>query len=340
MTVLSDRGRRTETVRAELLDTHLNVIGQLTMLSPPTVTADVTRKVPRQLSGLTLPSSDDVNPYRDRVRPVWTVGGVDYPQGVFLFQQANRTRRPWGLEVDGASLVDLTFQLDQPTGQAWGISQGQTVTDRLKDLADDAGLPDTAVIPLALTASSPLAWPAGTSRATIANHLATLVGCVQYFDRDGTWVVRPVPDPDLDVPAAHYDDGTVIVADSIAEIDDLWEQPNRWIAISTTSGDAPIVGVYDLPDSAPNSAANRGFISATVVQADGASSSSAAETIARQRARSAQVTETVTLTTTANPVHDLWDTVVYRGVPHLQVGWSLPVESGATMGHSLRRTRT
>lgn len=335
------RGRRTETVRLELLDRDGNIITQLTPLSTPNISVDTTRRIPRQLTGLSLPVDDSalIDPYSMRVRPVWSLAGRDWNMGIFCFQQAPRARHTWGLEIDGASLVDLMFQLDQPLWRSWGINAGMRIDTTLTALAADAGITEVAITPVPLTASSPLAWPVGTARSEPVDKLTELISSVAYFDRDGTWTVRPAPDPDTTKPVAVYDDGTVIEADSVNETDDLWEQPNRWIAVSSTSGDTPIVGVYDLPDSAPNSAANRGYVVATKIDADGATSAAAAAQIARQAATSAQVAETVTLSTMVNPAHDMWDVVDYRGVPHLETGWSVDLEVGASMSHTLRRIR-
>lgn len=324
----------------DLLDQHGNLRGQLVpdvSKGPPKVQARVGRRIPRTLSGVRLPPDQlaDIDPHSDRLRPMWRQDGVDWALGVFVWDSAARARHSWGVTLDGATLHDLTSALRQPLTASFGVGRGDRLDTAIIDLIEAAGFSSHDVATTTVTAGAPLAWPAGKDRADVIGELAGKLAYRSWPDRDGRLTVRQPPDPAVHAPDHWYDEDSAVGAPT--ETDDLWERPNTWLVISTSSSDQPIVATYELPATDPASITQRGFAVVDVVEEPGLSSTQQAQQRARQAALNAASTFEVELTTAPRPQHDLHHLVVWRGVAYREVGWALPLDPTATMTHRLVR---
>lgn len=333
--------RRLETVSFGLIDRDGNEIGEVHPEPGASVRVDTTARITRTLSGVSLPSDEaaDIDIYSHRLKPVFTIDGVDYPLGVFLFSAAPKTRSSYGVELRGVSLNDRSEQIDQQLDQSFGVDTGDVIRDRLVDLIEAAAIVDYSIEGNPVTASDPLAWPAGASRADAVDHLLSLLGFVGYFDNNGTFTARTIPVPGIDPVMFDYQEGsdTIVVSDSITETDDLWEKPNVWVVVSTSATGSAVVGRYELPATSPLSQQNRGFPVTKVIELAGLTSTSAADAAAREASLRDLTAETVTLTTAPDPTHDTWDVGQWRGVDYLEQAWSLNLEPGGDHQHTLRR---
>lgn len=329
---------RHDTIWIDVLDQSLQVIGQIHPTSAPTVEVDVNATIPRRLSGITLDTTDAaaLDPYGDRLRPVWRTADTDHHLGVFLWATTGYVRNGWGLEVDGATAHDQTFVLSQPFRESYGAAAGSTLTTVLSTMVEAAGIWDHTITTSPLTSSAPLAWPAGAARIEAVDAVASKLGYTWHFDGSGTFVAQPTRDPDVEAADHWYDEAEV--TPGVPESDDLWSRPNLWLVISTSANSSPIVGTYQLPSTHPASIESRGYPVTDVIEEPGITSTAAATQRARDAANRAATSREITLTTTPNPAHDLHDLVSWRGTTYREVGWTLPLEVGAGHSHRLQRT--
>lgn len=343
---------RTATLRFDVLNQALETIGTVKPVSAPTVEQNINRAIKRTLNGFRLDpdTRGDVNTLTDRIRPVYVLeSGTTYELGVFLFAEATRPRRPWGVELD-ASLYDLLWLFDQEIAESVSYPAGTNITDAMSDLAVDLGHPNVQVDPSSIVAGAPLVWPVDgtTTYLDILNELAALVGFRSvYCDNAGTLRARTAPD--LSTASADFtyrtssDPGRMIAAGTITERDDLLSAPNRYIVVDTSPQDAPIVGVYDVPDSSPLSAANRGIVVPQVHDVQGLENTAAAEAMAAAKAKEdASTFRWVEFDAVPDPRHDTYNIVAYEDddgdvLVYREQSWTLPCAPTALMHHSLRR---
>lgn len=339
-------GQRTSTWRFDVLDDSLNVTGSFhPAVSPPTVSNDTTRPIMRTLDGLVLPPGviDDLNLLADRVRPVMLLeNGAQEPCGVFMFADSSSALSTGGDTVT-ASLVDQSLILDQPVSDPFIVKAGTSATAAITALLAGSSVGwNSTVEASGFLAGEDLVYPAGTSRLEAINAIGKLAGYFPlYFDRNGAAVVRLVPDlasvdPTFEIVAGRF------LADSAVVSDGALVAPNRYLAVESGSSDAPVVGVWDVPATAPNSSYNRGgLVVAKQFSAQGLGTQAAADAAAKAFGQIDQASYTkVSYSTPPDPRHDSFDVSSFLGVTYLEVGWSMPLLEGEAMTHDLRLVYT
>lgn len=336
-------GQRSSTFRFDLLDAGGAFLGTVEPdgSSTPTIENNVGRSIKRDLRNLVLTPSDSaaVNPISDRIAVSMVLqNSQELPWGLFLFVDGSRVPQSAGTWFRG-SLLDQCFILDQPLPTSLGYQTDQVIADALGTLFTEAGIADWFVEPVVTTIAQPIAWPAGTSRLTVMNELAALAGCYSvFFSNSGEGRVEVIPDLAATTPTVTYAYGGNVYDGSILETDNILSSPNRYIVIDSAALDAPIVGQYDVPASAPHSAANRGFVVARVITEQGLGTAVAANNRARAAAaQDAADYSWVSFSSAPDPRHDTFDTIDFLGVRYREQRWSCPLEEGSVMTHDLKR---
>lgn len=341
--------RRADSFRFELCDRSLTPIGDLHPdrdESAPAIENDVSSTTSRRLRGLKLTRDEaqDVNPIADRMRVYMILqNDVEFLLGTFVFADDSQPVRSWG-EERSSELVDFSYILNMQTTRAYGWGRGASIglimiflfQQSGFSLADFARLGDEASRGL----SDPLSWQPGATWYQMLTDLGNVVGFAPpWFDRDGRLHMDQPPDPEFDVPTIPaYEDATRVVADSILRSNDLVAAPNDF-AVVDSGTDRLRVGRFQLPSSAPHSFANRGYRVGVVENVQGTASQDQANKAAKNLARTRGVAyEWITFSSTADPRHDTYDVIEAYGQRWLETSWSLPLQSGGLMRHTMKRT--
>lgn len=341
-------GQRAESVQFIVLDPDLNEVGELhPARDGMTVTHDSTRSLARTLEGLFLrwDQIGDLDTLLHRIRPEWVLqNGVTFPLGVFVFAHDPRSRHTLGADIH-ASLVDQTLILEQSDGLPASYPVGTNVGAALEAEWSGAGFSQFNVDATTVTIAAPTAWAPDVTRGQRMRDLSKLAGFLPpYFDNHGRGVSRAAPDLSIVAPTFRYLEGTTITRGSIVEDDDRLGASNRYVVVSTSGADAPIVGVYDLPASVPWSAARRGGIVISHVETiQGITDSAQAAAMAKSIAMSDPSLFTrVDFDASADPRHDSWDVLTYDGagdeLAYLETAWRLELRTGGRHHHSARRS--
>ncbi len=346
-------GQVSSTFRFDVVDGVTGVrLGQITPLrsSTPTLEHDTDSTISRRLTGVTLGVADsaDFNPLRYRVEPVMILGDAgrtEYPLGRYMVSDDTAARHSQGT-LTPTTFFDEMFIVDQELEQGFN-ALGQPVDNAIRRLLD--GLPIGDVLIEGTASFSTNSWSAGASRGTVLNELATIGGYFKpWFAHDGRLHIRQAFEPGTRLADINLDAPPRVFRESIAESSDLLTAPNRYKVISNNTGGTlgeegeelpppvPVVGVYDIPSSAPHSIAQRGFIIPKVMEAQ-VTSTSAAALYARTWAVQAATYERAELTTPPDPRHDGYNVVRWDERLWLEVAWSMPLVSGGGMRHKLRR---
>lgn len=342
---LSGIGQRASGFRFDVLDHALNKIEELEQVeqqSPPSVSMDTTSTTMRRLSNLRLSPGvgADFEPRRKLIRPVMILeNGEERPLGVFVFVDGRRVRDRYGVSYTG-TLLDRSFIVDQQLKQTYGLDTGAVIAPAIEDLLSAVGIYNARVDATGAVIGDPIVWPSGRSRLQAVNELAALNGCYPlHFGHDGRPLVIAVPDLNTVEPAVTYADGLNIMDVGIDETDNLLSAPNVWVCEDTGATTGPIRGEYALSPAAPNSAHNTGIEIPVCFTDQGLTSSLQAEQRARVRAAVESQTDLiVSFSGAPDPRHGTFDVVDFRGVRYQETSWSMTLQEGEAMRHTLRRS--
>lgn len=353
-------GQRQATFRFALIDGVTNQpLRDLTPLRSrtPSLVHDTQRTIVRTLK-LDLGASDTaaIDPINNRVLLYMAAQGVEYPLGRYMFIDSSRERYSSG-SLSSLSLVDEMFIVDQSIES--GFSALVTSVKSESDFGDTVTSLETIdqtatrlIAPLPVTMridgtpySSIGSWTVGTSRSRILENL-TVDGDYfsPWFDNDGVLRVKRTFDPARVVPDFDFDEANKVIAGSISETDTLLQAANRVVVVSNgsvseSSASGPVVGVFDVPNSAPHSLFNRGFVIADVRETQ-VDTRIQAEVIARNIAIRSTAFEITELSTPPDPRHDGYNVIHWDGKLWLEIGWAMELVEGGSMRHTLQRVYT
>lgn len=343
-------GQRTATYRFDVVDI---VTGYRTQVYPladtaPTLTHDTTRTIKRSISGLEFGVEETaaLNATSGRLEIFMIIAGQSFPLGQYIFVDQTRARYTSGL-LSSSAFYDNGFIIDQDLEHAFpvvslqGASSGATSVDVLI-----AAL--LAMYPVTFTQEgtpfqSAGSWSAGTSGGYTLEQLAIDGDYLSpWFDHTNVCRLIRAFDPADVLPRFDFDAGNKVMENPVPiETDDLLTAPNRFILISngSTTTSTPVTGQYDVPNSAPHSIANRGFVIPKVIDRQ-IEAPSQANAIAANIGQRMTVFERATVSTAPDPRHDSYDVIRWQGENWLELGWSMTLREGAPMRHSMRKVYT
>jgi hypothetical protein len=330
-------GQRSVTYRFDLVDGLTGrLLGELNPVRGGTLSHDTGRTIKRQLTlNLGVADTAAVNPLVDRVLVTMVLPGVRYPLGRYMFTDRSVVVSTGG-DQSNVVLSDEMFLVDQRlTAGVNGVGTGVTAVIE----AVMAPLPVSTLVDASpfLSAES---WGLGAGRGQVLESLAVSGDYLSpWFDHHGVMRFIRSFDPAVRVPDLDLDSGNAVLRDGVVETSDLLTTPNRFVVVSNAATDTqvPVVGVADVPPTAPHSLASRGFTIAEVRDlqlATAAQAAAVAENLARRQA----VFETTSLSTAPDPRFDSYTVVRWRGSNWLGLAWSLDLAEGGLMSHTFRRS--
>lgn len=304
---------------------------------PARLSHSADRTIPRTLN-LLLGNTDTLllDPVRDRILPYMRIGGADYPLGRYMASDPTSVLSTGGYTTT-VQCVDEMFRIDQKI--SGGFTAIGSVMSAVLDLL--ATVLDPPVIKIEASGFGATGgWSIGAGRGQILDALTTQGDYLRpWIDNSGAFRMVRTFDPARAVPTFDFDLYKRVLRESIAVSNDLLDAPNRFIVTSNSGGKDPISASSDIPNNAPHSIPNRGFV---VVQTTDIqlTSQGQAQAIADGLSTTAVVLERATLSTPPDPRHDGWDVILWQGVNWLETGWSMECVEGGEMVHNLRRAYT
>lgn len=338
---LSGIGVRDDTFSYELLDGSRNVIGTLDVDSATSVVVrmDTSRSVFRTCTGVSIPQAtrQAVDIFRDRLRvSVVLQNGDRWPLGVFMFGDDTHAPRSWG-DLWTPTLFDETFIVDQGLPYTVSRPPGASMLGLLHELIDPLHLPDVNIDSVPDTTNADVViYQAGSSRNKAAVAVAGLLGCFPpFFDNAGTYTLK-TPAPVGANPDHVYDLGGHVVEGTPKTTSSIYRAPNQWI-VTSGNPSGSLVGIYNLPDSAPNSFANTGrTVQAQPVTMQGLSTQQLVDIAAYITAlRDRNVYTQAQFASTLDPRHDTFDLVSLYGQSYQETAWEATLAPGANHTHDL-----
>lgn len=302
---------------------------------------DTRSTIKRNITGLTLNRDDTAifNSISSRLEPFMIIGGTEFQVGRYVPSDWARFPMTSGT-TSSASFYDEGFIVDQQISNAFGADQadGEIASSMIQRFL--AKYPVNyfieGVLPSYVSIGS---WGAGTRGGFVLEQLA-LDGDFLSPWFDNTSVLRFIRSVEGELPSFDFDAGTVN-RENIIESDNLISAPNRFVVIGNgaASLSEPLVGVADVPSSAPHSIANRGFVVAEVVNRQ-VTTVAQAGAIAANLVRNQTFVEQAELSTPPDPRHDSYDVITWQGKRWVEIAWTLPFNVTSPMSHVLRRSYT
>lgn len=313
-------------------------LGDIHPIRGATLSHDTGRTIKRQLSmNLGVEDTAAVNPLTDRVDVFMVFGTTEYPLGRYMFTAPTRQRFTSGL-LSSNLLTDEMFLVDQEITVGFNAA-GNNVSLAIQQVL--SGLPVTIAME-PTTLDSVQSWSVGTSRGQLLEALALSGDYFSpWFGNDKKIHFIRAFDPAARIPQFNYDAGNQVLRSGVVESDDILQAPNRFVVVSNaaTDMDNPVVGVADVPVTAPHSIPNRGFVIQQTENLQVADNTQAA-TVARNLALRQTVFEQVSLNVAPDPRHDSYSVIRWQDELWLELSWSMRLVEGGEMSLLLRKSYT
>lgn len=335
--------RRADSFRFVLLDKEEQDIGELhpNQDSPPTIKFDSGSAVQRTISNFNITALEAaaINPLTDRLRPEMVLQNGDvFGLGIMMWGDDSQPRRPWGVER-ASELVDKMNIFNQGIRQTFGLGKGADIGLAVLGVSlDYFPLDQIDIDSIVADLGVGTTWALGTAGSKVVGDLSKNVGFLPpYFNAAGHLRIRDTPDLDTASPTLIYEAGGRIIADSILDSNDSLDAPNLFKAYDP-SGQANVVGTYQLPASAPNSFEERGFFVLHEEPIQGLKTVDRANKAAKSLATTTGLGYAFSkFETTIDPRHDGWEAITFLGETWLETAWSFPMISGGKMTHTVRK---
>lgn len=336
-------GQVASTVQYDVIDRSGSFAGQIhPQAVGPTISADITANIPRQLSGLILPSEEyrEIDPFGDKISPHWVLSDNSrWPLGIFYFTGAPDD----GQVVNCAPLFDSTIILDALTDRAFGAGTNTPVVAAIEQIVSYLGFPLDGIeaSDQMIGNDQPIGWPAGgQSWSTILRFLCNLAGFLPpYFDTAGLLHCRAPSPLSVGSTSLQYNTANSRVHPNPIVDPHLLDAPNVYIVVSTGATTEEISAIAAVDPALPFSIEARGFVVPKVERMQGIANDDQAITIAVRLASQAQdAFATISFDSTPDPRHDLGEVIGFNGVPYRETQWSLPLQPGGDMSHSANRS--
>lgn len=289
---------------------------------------------------------DNIDFLTDRLRPVVTVNGKDYPCGVYVITTETGMRSN-GLvtrEIEGYSLLYLAQR--KKIENRVHLSAGSNYLTQIIALLSGCGISSFAAVPTGLTLSADREdWEIGTPVLNIVNELLAEINYRQaWVDLAGSVCLTPWEPPSLDNIDHTYSEGEYsVIEPSYTQTTDRYGKANVFrVVCDSPDLEEPMVAISENnAEGSPFSISRLGRILYTE-SVDGTPSQETLQARAdRLRDESMQITEEAEYYTAPVPDHNAYDVVGLASGNlagmYTEAEWRLPMSPGASMYHRARR---
>src|SRR5262245_17524225 len=310
-------------------------LGDIHPIRNASLSHDTSRVITRQLN-LSLGAEDTaaINPLTDRILVSMQLGdGSVWPLGRYMFTDETQVVVTSG-NLANCTLSDEMFLVDQELIVGYDGFKKNAAQIYEEVLT---GLPVTFTIEQGIATMSQ-AWTIGSNRGSLLDAVAVTGDYFSpWFGNDGDMHLIRTFNPADEVPQFDWDAGNQVYRDGISQTSNILTAPNRFVVVSNTNaGNGALVGVANVPNTAPNSFLNRGFYitdTKTLQLTDQGQAQEVANGLANRRT----LFETVTVNTAPDPRHDSYDVIFWRSSLWLELSWTMSLLEGGRMSHTLRK---
>lgn len=293
--------------------------------------------------------STDIDFLTDRLRPVLTVNGTDYPCGMFVITTETRTRSDnvKSVSLEGYSLLYLAERKKIETPLY--IAAGSNYITEIVNLLATCGISDIEPDSTTYTfATDRQDWEVGTSVLDIVNQLLSEISYNSaWMDLSGKVRLTKYEQSSITNVNHVYSAGQYSLIEDYYEVtQDRFAKCNVFRAVcENPEFDEPMVATSENDiETSPYAISKMGRILYTETVSNIPSQAALQAYVDKLKYQSLQTTETVTFKTAIVPEHEAYETVALElgdmvGL-YTEAEWRIPVSAGGTMEHKARRIIT
>ena len=344
-------GVRSLQFRYDLLDSEENFIRTLDSVQSGEVSMAALASIKRT-ARFRMKDNGVINWLSDRIQPFVEVkmpnsDYIEFPMGIFLLNSPIRTEQNNYVyrDVEAYGLTQI-LRADKFINR-YTVSAGTNYRTAIIDILNSAGIikhnieETDKVIPIDID------WAPGIEKLEAINEL---IGAINYTpiydDVYGYFTSFSYRSPSArSAEYVYSDDELSVMYSGMSEELDTFGIYNSWVVTFSNPEREPLVSTYtnDNPES-PTSTINRGRLIVDVREIDNIADQQALDAhVQRIAFESSQVYGKIEFETAIMPMHDYNDVIELNYQPlgiqgkYSETGWTIPLEVGGKMKHSLRR---
>lgn len=345
-------GSRAVKYRYELLNYNDVKIGELTAQSGNRVAFNSEAEIKRT-ANFTIKENEaqDIDWLNDRIRPVFCLkmpdgGWAEWPLGVFLLSSPERRETDQAVirEVDAydPSLIIVEDKFDS----RYRITAGTKYTAAIKTILNDAGIVKINIVDHEGQLGVDKEFEIGTPKISAINQLLSEINYTSiWVDEYGYFNAKPYVIPsERDVDYQYSNNIESVIYNGPTEDIDLFNVPNKWVAICSTPEKAELVSRYvnDLSTSKTSTYNRKRIIMADPVYIDDIyDQATLDEYVKRLAYESSWVYGNFSFDTLPMPHHTFQDCLYCEysrlGIAdkYIEISWTMDL--GNKMAHNTRR---
>lgn len=278
-------------------------------------------------------------------------GWLTFPKGHYILQVTDNVVTLGDdptVEVTGFD-ISILLDRDLTDGTFFSLGAGSVYTTEIRNLLHNAGIFDVLIPDSSATLPVPRKWEQGTKMSVVVNDLLSAINYGSlFFDDNGTARSDPYTVPAQRAVAHTYkDDSASVLYHDATDTTDLWDVPNRWVGIVSTSDRTPLRSVFNnMSPTSETSQVTRGLVVTKLVTDSEAPTQDLLDQAVRKAAHTdSQIFREVGISTLTMPEHGEAD-IVNLTLSSLginaenfeEVGWEMcPDLNGQAMTHTLRK---
>lgn len=312
------------------------------------ILCDAKAEIKRSLS-CTLVCDEEIDFLTDHLRVSMIKDGTRETIGTFVVTTAPRTRSENGLETWSIEAYDRTYLVQRKKVESMSdvfVGVNASYIDAIESLLVACGISDIILEPSAARVTTAHQdWEIGISYLQIINELLDEMNYTSlWFDENGVARAQLYSSPVTRDPNFEYRAGngsTILAGHEIG--DDTFDAANVFmVMIQNLDGSAIYTKAVNDDPTSRLSTVRRGRIAAPVVFLQDTPSLTAAQEYANNlKLKSMISTETATIRTAPEALHEVFD-IVAVDIPGLhgkfeEIGWTIDLDASGLMSHTLRR---
>ena len=322
------------------------VFGELRFVDAPRIDARADAAIPVSMQGSFLWRSD-VNWLSDELRPVLIVNGIETPIATLPIATLRESFDERAVRTVSITAYDRCLLLKQTKAeQRLYFAAGTSYLSALQQLLLGAGIALVIAADSGAVLATDREWQIGDDYLTIVNTLLSEINFAPvHFDPLGRALLQPRTDPDVSRLDHSYGPGqySILRHSAAAEVD-AYDAPNVFVVIcSNPELPAPLVARAENDNPLSSlSVLRRGRRIPAVTQVDNTAGQDELDAYAQRLASESMLrSQTVTISTGVEGGHGIRDSVALThpdlGGIYVETAWSMELQPGAEMRHTLQR---
>lgn len=340
--------------RYDLLDKNDNKVSTLDCVESGEVSMASLSSIKRT-ARFSLKDKGDIDWLSDRIQPfieirMRTGEYIEFPLGIFLLSSPTRSDQNNQVYRNVDAFDGLVILKDDKFGTRHTVTAGTNYRDAVIEILASARITKHNIQQTDKVLATDIEFEPGKEKLYAINELLRAINYNQiYVDVYGYFTSSTYQSPSARSAEYTYaDDNLSITYQGMTEEMDLFNVPNKWVVVLSNPEREPLVSTYtnESPDS-PTSTVSRGRTIVDYREIDNIADQQSLDAYVQRIAfEASQVYGKVEFETAIVPHHDYADVLQLIYSPlvingkYAETGWTIPLENGGKMKHSLRKVVT